>query len=424
MVLLPHLPSFVSFTCMMRSKIVGMLSLCALAGCAGISVSPNGGKFASPVPVSIYAGADIELGSVHVTVDGVDRSSDFVFSNPGTRGLDASLTLTPGMHVVNATANVWNGLYRRYDPKSASATFEAGAPGGVTLTISPSGVAVLPGGSATTTVTIARNGAFDGNVEVFESDPTYGSGNSTTIVAPGTTATLTSTARTDSWAVNGRRDIYARGKLYDGSVQDIKRLSFRVAHKVGAFTRAGLSAVGAPVTVMSPDNQTTLHVDNGPPNAQRFEARFTRPTNSLGARVGFDPGTPVNGGAGFCASGEFGFVVSGGNTTTPHTVTLVYMDDAYAKIPLTVPATAGNGTVVTPEVYFSRDCTVAITVGADTQTQRAFRATVYDVHQRKNLCSFPYDTPASLQAELLAPAGDNQTLRVTVDGQANTCPVF
>ena len=410
---------------MMRSKHLWMASFCALAGCAaGISVNPNGGKFASPVGVSIDAGADIELGSVHVEVDNQDQTNAFVFSNPGTRSLSASLQLTPGTHTVSATANVWNGLYRRYDPKSASATFEAGAPGGVTVTISPTAVAVMPGGTATVNVTIARTGAFTGDVEIFESDPTYGSTNPRTVVAPATTGTLTSTARADSWALDGRRDIYARGKLYDGGVQDVKRLSFRVAHKVGTFTRAGLSAVGAPVTVMSPDNQTTLHVDNGPPNGQRFEARFTRPTNSYGARVGFDPGTPVNGGAGFCASGEFGFVVSGGSTTTPHTVTLVYMDDAYAKIPLSVPASSGTGAVVTPEVYFSRDCTVAITVGANTQTSHAFRATVYDVHQRKNICSLPFNTPASLQAELLPPAGDNQTLRVTVDGQQNNCPVF
>jgi hypothetical protein len=409
---------------MMRSTILWTVTLWALAGCAGISVSPNGGKFASPVSVSIYAGADIEIGSVRVMVDGADQSSAFVFSSPGTRGLDANLTLTPGTHVVSVTANVWNGLYRTYDPKSASATFEAGAPGGVTVNISPTAVALLPGGSVTINVTIARSGAFTGDVEIFDSDPTYGSGTSKTVTAPGTTGTLTSTARTDAWAIDGRRDIYARGKLYDGGLQDVKRLSFRIAHKVGTFTRAGLAAVGAGATVTSPDGQTTLHVDNGAPNTPRFEARFTRPTNSYGARVGFDPGTPVNGGAGFCASGAFGFVISGGSTTTPHTLTLVYMDDAYAKIPLTIPASSGNGAVVTPEVYFSRDCTVAVTVGADTQTQHAFRATVYDVNQRKSFCSLPFDTAASLQAELLAPAGDNQILRVTVDGQATSCPTF
>jgi hypothetical protein len=41
------------------------------------------------------------------------------------------------------------------------------------------------------------------------------------------------------------------------------------------------------------------------------------------------------------------------------------------------------------------------------------------------MCSFAFDAAAStLQAELLAPAGDNQQLRVTLGGQPTTCSVF
>ena len=81
--------------------------------------------------------------------------------------------------------------------------------------------------------------------------------------------------------------------------------------------------------------------------------------------------------------------------------------------------------LVCNEVFFSRDCTVVITVGADTQTQRTFRAEAYDVHRQRKFCSVAFDAAAaSLQAELAPPAGDNQDLRITVGGQLKTCPLF
>jgi hypothetical protein len=104
---------------------------------------------------------------------------------------------------------------------------------------------------------------------------------------------------------------------------------------------------------------------------------------------------------------------------------LVLFEDVFSRVPLTIPASVPNGSVVTPEVFFSRDCNVVITVGADTQTQRTFRAEAYDVHRGRTLCSVAFDAAgASLQAELAPPAGDSQDLRITVGGQLTTCSLF
>lgn len=402
------------------------LAALALTSCAaGIGVSPSGGTHASPVTVTVSSSADIQIGSLRATVDGVDQTAAFNYDSPGTKSLSARLTLAPGMHTVQATANVWNGYDRRYDPKSAQATFEAGAPGSLALSISPTAVAVVPGASATINLQIVRGGSFTGEVRIGEFDPLYGTGNTTTISIFDSTGTIASAARSDSWAGQRQRTIAARGTLFNGSVAADQPLVFRVAHKPGPIARATLPGRSAGFSLTGPDNKTTLNVDNGPPNAPRFEARFRSPTNSIGATVGFDPGTPATGGAGFCPDGSVGYVISGGSTTTPHTLTLVLFDDVFAKQSYAIPANAPNGPVVTPEVFFSRDCAVVVMVGADTQTQRNFRARVRDWHQARDLCSFAFDAaPTTLQAEVRPPAADNQELRFAVGGQTPPCTVF
>jgi hypothetical protein len=118
-------------------------------------------------------------------------------------------------------------------------------------------------------------------------------------------------------------------------------------------------------------------------------------------------------------------VISGGNANTAHTLTLVLFDDVFALHPFPIPASVPTGTVVTPQAFFSTDCAVIVMVGADMQTQHAFRAEVYDMHRQRILCSVPFDSPAAnLQASLAAPVADNQELHITVDGQTKTCRMF
>jgi hypothetical protein len=97
-------------------------SAIVLASCTSLSISPNGGKYPTPVTVSVSASDRIESGSLRVTVDGTDRTAQFGSGS-------ATLALSPGMHSVQATANVWNNYDRRYDPKSAQTSFETGPPG-------------------------------------------------------------------------------------------------------------------------------------------------------------------------------------------------------------------------------------------------------------------------------------------------------
>jgi len=411
-----------------RRAVFLLVSVVGLAGCAGLSVGPNGGPFPSPVTVDVYAGADIEIGSLRALVDGADKTSAFAWSGPGLRSLSATLTLAPGMHSVQATANVWNGLYRSYDPKSAQASFEAvaaGPPGSLSLAITPTSVAVFPGGTATIQFTVTRSGSFTGDVAVFDSDPIFGSGPTTTLPATDTVGTIRATARADALPGEQRHNVHARGMPLSVTAGDVKPLTFRIAHRPGALARSPQVARTAGQSALGPDTQTTLSVENGAPGTPRFEARFRRRTNSIGATIGFDPGVPSTGGAGFCPTGAVGFVLSGGSASMAHSLTLVIFEDAFSPRPFTITASAAGGAVTTPEIFFSRDCGVLAMVGADPLGQHAYRAQFFDVDQNRALCSLAFDAaPATLQAELLTPSADNQELSVTVGGQTTNCAVF
>jgi hypothetical protein len=197
-----------------------------------------------------------------------------------------------------------------------------------------------------------------------------------------------------------RHAIIATGSLYDDFLRDEKALAFRVGHKVGVFQRGSIAARNAGHTALGPDGQTSLAVQNGAPMQPRYEAKFSRPTFTRGTVVNFDLGTPIVGGAGFCATGAVGFVVSGGSTTVTHTATFVMIEDVYTQIPLPIPVAGQSGNVVTPDIYFSSDCSVVIMVGADDQTQHAFRAEIYDLDRQRSLCTVVYDVSAP------PPAGD------------------
>lgn len=403
----------------MRLAIVSGIALggCT-SSCPSLSISPDGGKYPTPVTVNVSASDRIESGSFRVTVDGADRTAEFGSGS-------AALALSPGMHTVQATANVWNDYDKRYDSKSAQASFEAGPPGSLALAISPTSVTVVPNGTADINLTVSRSGAFGGNVDVGAYHPGSGTSDTTTINVFNSTGVLTVRAPVDARAAENTTQIIASGSLYSTFLRDTKLLRFRVGHLSGSFSRATFAARSAGDHAVGPDGQTTLDVDNGPPMTPRFEARFRHPTFTQGRPVGFEPGVPVSGGAGFCTTGRTGFVISGGNANTAHTLTLVLFDDVFSLQAFPIPAAPPNSTVVVPQVFFSRDCAVIIMVGADMQTQHAFRAEVYDMHRQRTLCSVPFDSPAAnLLASLAAPAADNQELQITVDGQTRTCPLF
>jgi hypothetical protein len=397
----------------------------ALAACASLSISPNGEKFASPVTIWVSANADIEIGSLRATVDGADRTAEFNYGSPGLQGLYATLNLATGTHTVEATANVWNSYDRRYDPRSAKATFEAGPPGSLVLnTPVPNAAAVLPGGSTLVSITIARQGSFGGPVHVGASYPGYAFDDSADISIFDTSVGLTFRARPQSGADELTRRIIATGQLFNGSVRDEKPFTFRIGHRVGNFTRATRAARVDGDTATATDG-ATLSVGNGPPNGLRYQARFTHPTYGPGTVVQFDPGTPSAGGAGFCQGSMPGFVISGGNSTTQHKITLVWYQGYSETLPLTLPASAPNNPAVGPEIFFSVDCTMMIMVGADALGQHTFQAVVYDIDRRRTFCTVPFNSPAAnLQAQLVAPVADNQNLVVTVDGQNINCPLF
>jgi hypothetical protein len=186
--------------------LLALASGIALASCTSLSITPNGGKYPTPVAVSVSASDRIESGSLRVTVDGTDRTAEF-------GSLSASLTLSPGMHTVQATANVWNNYDRRYDPKSAQASFEAGPPGSLAVSISPASVTVVPNGSADISLTVTRGGAFGGNVDIGASYPGSSTSDTTTINPFNSTGTLTVRAPADAQAAELTRQIIATGTL-------------------------------------------------------------------------------------------------------------------------------------------------------------------------------------------------------------------
>lgn len=407
---------------MRQNKIYLLLLLLSLSGCGTLTIGvPQPGlTYADPLAVSVSASADIQIGSVVATLDGRDVSSDFVFdSGSGTRSLSAVLQTTPGSHALTVSANVWNGWYRTYDPKSAQVSFTTAQGGSIALTISPQTLTLAPGTSQPIAVSITRGGAFQGDVTVSDG------GSSIVIPAPSTTGTL-NIGVGNAYPGEYARGVSADGRLHASRLYSHHPLRVRVGHQPGPFARALIVASSANQTVLGPDNLTTLSVQNGPPGTPRFEARFRQPTGSLGAPIGFEPGTPVSGGAGFCPRAFSAFVISGGSATVNHTATFLFLDDPLPRIPLAIPATAAaGGAVVEPTLFFSKNCAIVIAIGADTSTQQAFRAQVYDLYRRKLICSIPFNAaPTSLQALLDNPANDNQKLTVTVGGQSTDCLLF
>lgn len=408
---------------MRQSKVFLLLFFISLSGCGTLTIlepQPNL-TYADPLTVRVSASADMEIGSVRATLDGRDVSSDFVFdSGSGTRSLSAVLQTTPGPHSLTVSANVWDGWYRTYDPKSAQVSFNAAPGGSISLTISPQTLTLVPGTSQPISVSITRSGAFQGDVNISDG------GSSIVIPAASTTGSLNIAVSSNAYPSDGARGISADGRLHANRLYDQKSLGLRVGHQPGPFTRAFVSANSANQIILGPDNLTTLSVQNGPPGTPRFEARYRQPTGSLGAPIVFEPGTPAFGGAGFCPSTFSAFVISGGTATADHAATFFFLNDPIPRIPLSIPATGvAGGPVVEPMLFFSKNCAVVIAVGADNTSQQAFRAKVYDLHRKKLICSIAFNAaPTTLQALLDGAANDNQKLTVTVGGQSTDCLLF
>src|SRR5262249_42983678 len=67
--------------------LLALASGIVLVSCTSLSITPNGGKYPTPVAVSVSASDRIESASLRVTVDGTDRTAEF-------GSLSASLTLS------------------------------------------------------------------------------------------------------------------------------------------------------------------------------------------------------------------------------------------------------------------------------------------------------------------------------------------
>jgi len=403
---------------------LALLAGLVLAGCGSLSISSPraNGTFPDPVSVTVSASADIEIGSLRATLGGRDVSSSFAFPGSGTRLMTARLAAPPGNHTLDISARLWNSLYRRYEPKAASVSFRSAPGGSLAMAVTPALATLLPGQPVSVQLSVVRGGAFAGDVRVRDEGGTA----SATIPAGQTQTTMTFGVPTTHPPGEYRRNFSGSGDLYDDSVFATAALSMRLGYAVGPFVRGPMAALTAGQSGLGPDNLTTVAVQNGPPGGRRFEARFTQPAAYLGPEIGFDPGTPSTGGAGFCARGSLGYVISGGSSdTVPHTVTLLRFDDPFARQVLPVPAAAPGQAVVTPTLLFSNRCDVVVAIGAHPAGTPALQAQVYDILRRRTLCTLPFAGPASaLQAVLDAPAAGNQRLRLSAGAQLLDCSMF
>lgn len=401
-----------------RFPLLSLAGLCTVA-CTSLSVTfPFEGKtYAAPVRVEVSASADIQNGSLRATLDGTDVSNAFTSSGSYA---SASLPASPGSHTLEVSANVWNGLWRNYDPRTAKTThFNAGAPGSIDLQLASPVVAIAPGATEQLPVWIGRYGAFTGQVNIHSS-----LGNMV-IYGNAYTGSLPLTASSAARVGEQNTAVVASGSLYDGTVDDREALKLRYAHRPGLFSPGVVAAKHALDTQVGPDGVTTLIVQNGPPGARRFEARFRKQSTTIVRPIDFDSGTPDFGGGGFCPGGVGGFVISGGSSTAAHEISVLLFEDLDLQV-FSIPATAPGGTnVVQPKLHFSPTCGVVVVIGADTDptTQQAFRAEAFDLLQRKKVCSVASNAP-QFQAQLLAPAAGNQILRITFGGQPTDCPIF
>ena len=401
-----------------RFLLLPIAGLCTVA-CTSLSVTfPFEGKtYASPVRVEVSASATIQNGSLRATLDGTDVSNAFSWSGSYA---SASLPASTGSHTLEVSANVWNGLWRNYDPKTAKIIrFNAGAPGSIDLQLASPVVAIVPGTTEQLPVWIGRSGAFTGQVNISSS---FGN---MVIYGNAYTGSLPLTVSSGKRVGEENAAVVASGSLHDGTVDDRESLKLRYAHRPGLFAPGIVAAKHALDTQVGPDGVTTLIVQNGPPGGRRFEARFRKQTTTIVRPVDFDSGTPDFGGGGFCPGGVGGFVISGGSSTAAHEISVLLFEDLDLQV-FPIPATAPGGTnVVQPKLHFSPRCGVVVVIGADTDpmTQQAFRAEAFDLLQRKKICSVASNGP-QFQAQLLAPTAGNQVLRITFGGQQTDCQIF
>ena len=391
--------------------------LCAACTTLTISTPEANRTYAAPIRVSISGSGNFEPGSFRATIDGADVTSAFTMSSDS--GV-ASLALADGDHTLQAFANVWDKHSAAYLARSATvAKFTTGPPGAIDLQIPSPVIAIAPSTTQQLPVWIGRSGAFTGEVNVATA-----LGGSTIIYGNAYTGSLTPTAPSPARVEVRNTDVVASGSLYSGIVSDREPLTIRLTHRPALLSPATVAVRQALGTAVGPDGVTQLTVQNGPPGARRFEAVFRRNSLAVGSPIGFDPGSPAFGGAGFCPAGEGVFVISGGSASAAHEVSIFLFHDPSDVQTFSLPATAsGSVNVIEPKLFFGPACGVIVMTGVDPATPGGFRATAFDLIRKQPLCNATSSQP-QLQAQLLPPVAGNQILSIALGGQQTDCPIF
>lgn len=376
-----------------------------------------------------------------------DITSTFAVTASNATG---NVSLPAGKYRLTASAEVYDGLYRRDIAHNYPVEFEIYETPRLAISLQPATLVLTPGTSVPVTVNVNRMGAASaapapvqvsvGNLP----DNVTASGATIPATAASGTIMLTAAAFAErSSTIRIKAESSARGR----TIIDAKSLSVRVGRAAGSFAPVAIQAVNAGATAASPNGNAVLSIlANVPGYATAQLARFTRSgTQTVLMELGFNMGrllspTSSYGGAGFCAGASAGFAISGVNpnqgvvAATDFVVFAGRLDDAsrqtaQLEVWAVRPPPLGQAATYAfaPQVWFTPDCLVMMVLSAQSSLSGGEKhlATFYDFSNRSLICAQPFDqlpTAPGFSARLL-PGQNQDTIELRADGQTRICNV-
>src|ERR1700722_6737923 len=136
-------------TRLLSSMVVITLAISACESITILTPTPHSTQI-PPVSTDMYWDAYLESGSLKIVLDPMGSASDVTgeFSvpsvAPGTHAT-AHLNLSPGMHTLNVSGNLWSSMNQAYTPQSSSVSFVSSTGPGRAVTYTMTVFGWLPG---------------------------------------------------------------------------------------------------------------------------------------------------------------------------------------------------------------------------------------------------------------------------------------
>ncbi len=405
----------------------------------------------SPVNVEVrWSPANGER-DLKILLNTTDITSQFV---RGTRDATAQLTLPAGSYTLEASAIVYDPLYRKESLRRATTMFTVTPPASrISLTVIPDPIMLLPGANQTLDINVTRAGGAAASPEPVRVTLTglpsavTATPQTTSIAASDTSASVTLTTPAQAQPASGHAVIDAETNSPAGTISTQERVALRIARRPSDFQSARISAFTVGTRVNSPDQRYVLEIVPGANAglATALAARF-KPAGSATPLldIGFNMGrllslTQSHGGAGFCGGSTVGFAVAGVNPNmgvVAGTDFVVFASrlqanavqarvEAWGVRPpiLGQPATYAFA----PQAWFTSDCSMLMVLSAQSAQSGGERhlATFVDMASGSTVCSLAFDqdpTAAGFRARLVNTPSEDR-IELIADSATRTCSV-